>query len=97
MRRQIIFGACITMLAAGAWVAAPARRTDSDPNGGVVRSLIVQGRDLATVAEAVRGVGGEITHELGIIDAVAARLTRAQRARLADSGVRAPDLRRIVR
>jgi hypothetical protein len=38
------------------------------------RSVIVQGPDLATAIAAVESVGGEITHELGIIRAVGARL-----------------------
>ncbi len=45
-------------------------------------AVIVQGRDLSAVAEAVRQVGGEITHELGIIRAAGAELTAAQRAAL---------------
>src|SRR5512147_1803410 len=44
--------------------------------------LIVEGRDLASAAGAVRDVGGRIVHELGIIDAVAAELTPAQIAQL---------------
>ncbi len=44
--------------------------------------FIVQGSDLATVLEAVRRVGGEITHELAVIRAVGARLTESQRAAL---------------
>jgi hypothetical protein len=31
--------------------------------------VIVQARDVATAAEAVRQVAGDISHELGIIDA----------------------------
>ena len=46
--------------------------------------LIVQADDLATAAEAVRAVGGEVTHELAIINAVGARLTLAQLALLID-------------
>ena len=41
-------------------------------------SVIVQASDLASAAHAVRSVGGTITHELGIIDAVGARLTAAR-------------------
>ncbi len=48
-------------------------------------AVIVQGRDLDAAAEAVRSAGGEITHELGIIDAVGARLTGEQRARVAQA------------
>ena len=45
-------------------------------------SVLVQGPDTMTVAAAVRAVGGEVTHELGIINAVGARLTRQQLQRL---------------
>lgn len=43
---------------------------------------IVQATQPRAAAEAVRGVGGRITHELAIIDAVAARLSPAQVAQL---------------
>ena len=45
-------------------------------------SVLVQGHDLETVAAAVRAVGGEITHELGIINAVGTKLTARQLRRL---------------
>ena len=58
-----------------------------DPSQEPARQrVIVQGIDLETAAERVRDAGGEITHRLGIIDAVGARLTAAQRTRLAASG-----------
>ena len=41
-------------------------------------SVIVQAADLETAAEAVRSAGGEITHELGVIRAVGAVLTKSQ-------------------
>ena len=51
--------------------------------------VIVQGHDAAIVAELVRSVGGTVTHELGIIRAVGARLTTEQRVSLArQSGLR---------
>ena len=43
------------------------------------QAYIVQGTDLAAATAAVRATGGAITHELGIIRAVGARLTLAQR------------------
>ena len=46
-------------------------------------SVIVQAGSLSAAAAAVRATGGEVTHELGIIDAVGAQLTREQAARLA--------------
>ena len=41
-------------------------------------SYIVQAADLETAVTAVQQVGGELTHELGIINAVGANLTAAQ-------------------
>jgi|GEM_PF-2454057 hypothetical protein len=41
-------------------------------------SAIVQSTSLAQASALVRGVGGTVTHELGIIDAVAANLTPSQ-------------------
>ncbi len=42
--------------------------------------FIVQGSDLATVIEAIRQVGGDLTHELAVIRAAGVRLTKSQRA-----------------
>ncbi len=42
------------------------------------QSIIIQGKDLAAVKLAVQSVGGEITHELGVINAVSAQLTSKQ-------------------
>ena len=53
------------------------------PNAAPTESYIVQGHELTAVAAAVRAAGGEITHELGIIDAVGARADRGAAARLA--------------
>ena len=46
------------------------------------QSYIVQARDLETAIQAVRSVGGVITHELGIIRAVGAELTPSQAEQL---------------
>ena len=52
-------------------------------------SVIVQGSGVATVRAAVEAAGGDVTHELSIIRAVAARVTSAERGRLeATAGVR---------
>jgi len=51
-------------------------------------SVIVQGADMASAAQAVRQVGGEVTHELGIINAVGAELTAEQRRALVDDAFR---------
>lgn len=40
--------------------------------------VIVQASDVATAAVLVRSAGGTVTYELGIIDAVGARMTAAQ-------------------
>ena len=63
-------------LAVGGWTL----RSPEQP--GDIVDVIVQGDDVATAANAVRDVGGEITHMLAIIDAVAARIPAAQRTRL---------------
>ncbi|MDQ5857609.1 MAG: S8 family peptidase, partial [Acidobacteriota bacterium] len=49
------------------------------------RIVIVQARDLASAAAAVRAAGGKLVHELGIINAVAAELTPAQVTQLSQS------------
>ena len=41
-------------------------------------AVLIQGSDLDAVTEAVCAAGGEITHQLGIINAVGARMTRTQ-------------------
>jgi serine protease AprX len=55
---------------------------------GPAARVIVQG---VGAADAVRGVGGILTHDLSVIDAVAAPLTRRQRAQLAERGFRLYD------
>ena len=56
--------------------------TGSSPSSGVealeARSFVVQAADAGAAAAAVAAAGGTVTHELGIIDAVAADLTAAQ-------------------
>lgn len=53
-----------------------------------VSSYIVQGASTEGVAELVRNAGGDITHELGVIRAVGAQLTEAQRAHIESQGAR---------
>ncbi len=62
--------------------AAPIGEQPNSPPEEEAAPFIVQGTDLATVLEAVRKVGGEVTHELAVIRAVGARLTPSQRAQL---------------
>ncbi len=61
---------------------APIGEQPNSPPKEEAAPFIVQGTDLATVLEAVRKVGGEVTHELAVIRAVGARLTPSQRAEL---------------
>lgn len=42
------------------------------------QSIIVQGPNVVEVGEAVQQAGGEITHQLGIVNAVAFRVTHKQ-------------------
>lgn len=60
----------------GATLNAPAPDTAAS-------SYIVRASSARTALDAVRRVGGRVTHELGVIDSVAAQLSSAQRARLA--------------
>ncbi len=64
--------------------------TSEPPEQGAVR-VIVQGSSFGAAARAVRGVGGVITHELSVIDAVAVELTPRQQAKLRRQGLRLYD------
>lgn len=52
------------------------------------RSYLIQGTRLSSTLDAVRQVGGEVTHELNVINAVGAELTDAQREMLTRDGLR---------
>ena len=78
-RKTQIWGVCGGLGLLGAALLAAL------PGHPQTHSFIVQGTNLAAVAAAVRTAGGEITHELGLIGAVAARLTEAQRQALQSS------------
>ena len=67
------------------------------PRKEPTETYIVQGASLAQVRSAVDALGGEITHELEIIEAVGARLTARQHATIRASGVvrRLYDNRRV--
>ena len=54
------------------------------PRPATVQSYIVQGGSLDVVMSAVRTVDGEVTHELGIINAVGAEMTQDQMDDLQD-------------
>lgn len=73
----------LLLVACGA--AAAALMAPADPAShetAVKERFIVQAADLAGARAAVELVGGETTHELGVIRAVGAALTTAQRERL---------------
>ena len=53
-----------------------------NPDRSTSQTYIVQGQDLNTIKVAVQAVGGEITHELSIINSVGAELTPAERRAL---------------
>ena len=55
----------------------------ANSNKGAVSSYIVSARSLSAAREAVRRVDGKLTHELDVIDSVAAQLTAEQRSQLA--------------
>jgi serine protease AprX len=78
MRTTLAIGSIIVMVAGCVLLAVPCRAADQIQ----ATSVIVQGRDMALAAKAVRSVGGRVTHELGIIRAVGAELTPAQLERL---------------
>ncbi len=76
-------GVAVASLGFMVWLAcAGAPQPSAAPIEEEASPFIVQGTDLATVLEAVRQVGGEVTHELAVIRAVGARLTPSQRAEL---------------
>ena len=75
MKKQLWGGGVIASALMVAYLGLP-----GEP--AVPGSYIVQAEHAEQAAVAVRSVGGEITHELGIIRAVGARLTAAQKAAL---------------
>ena len=72
-RRRIAIRATVAVLATALAVVALLW-----PVSPEATSVLVQGRDVAVVAAAVQAAGGTVTHELGIIDAVAAELSESQ-------------------
>jgi serine protease AprX len=58
--------------------ALGAVRETKTPRRERPRPVIVQGHDLASVSSLVRAVGGTVTHELGVINAVGAQLDPEQ-------------------
>ena len=74
-------------LAVIALLTSSASISQMGPMPDVARSVIVQGADVARLATAVDAVGGEVTNELAIIQAVSAMLTPSQEARLLSQNV----------
>lgn len=73
----------ILVLAIGILLSSLA--TSANPSAGAdgdMQSLIVQGTNRASVAAAVEAVGGQITNELGVINAFGVRLPESQREAL---------------
>ena len=83
LAKKVIVGVAAALAA----LAAPV--SGSEP--ATTTSVIVQGDDVAALRALVAGAGGEVTHELAIIRAVAAEVAPQQLAALA----RAPKVRRI--
>ena len=76
--RNVLHVRCVVVTTALAIAALAALFGGQDQTTRV----LLQGPDVETVAAAVRAVGGEITHELGIINTVGARVTPTQLRRL---------------
>ena len=90
-RRRLVVALAVSIgaLAAAGSGAASAAQT-AERGSGPTSSVIVQGRDVATTAAAVRRLGGQVTADLAIVGGVAADLTEAQAAALAaQPGIRA--------
>jgi serine protease AprX len=77
--------AALLGLAGFLWGTPPERRADDE-----TRHVIVQAANLDGATAAVRAVGGEVTHQLGIINAVGAHLTldEVRRVEAVDATVR---------
>ena len=73
-KQLIIIGSGLVIAA----VAAAALLFFSTSPAEETVSIIVKGKDLAAARAAVVSVGGEITHELGIIRSVGANMTSSQ-------------------
>src|SRR5512141_2765869 len=76
-RRRTGLAAAATLgaLLATSGVPAPPTSTAPPSASSATVSVIVQARDTASAAAAARAVGGTVTHELEIINAVAATVT----------------------
>ena len=84
-RSTTVTTAALLGLAGFLWGTPPERRADDE-----TRHVIVQAANLDGATAAVRAVGGEVTHQLGIINAVGAHLTldEVRRVEAVDATVR---------
>jgi serine protease AprX len=93
MNRKSVFtcAAIYSMTAGIAFFASSDTLREEAPAPEATSSFIVQGGSLESIAAIVQSVGGDITHELGVIKAVGADLTAAE-----VSSLRAhPEVRRL--
>ena len=80
--KKTLSGIVLVALAATSVVLAESPTVSNSDSAA--QSLIIKAATAEQAAERVEAVGGTITHRLGIINAVAAEITPAQRARLQD-------------
>ena len=78
-------GILLVIVIAGLGAACSAHQASDSTVAEPTARLIVQSQDLESARAEVERVGGQITHELGVIRAVGAELTLAQRAELESS------------
>jgi len=81
-RKTIFTFIAVYSLVAGIGYFSQAESIETAPVAEESSSFIIEGESIEEVAAAVRAVGGQVTHELGIINAVAASVTAGQRAEL---------------
>ncbi len=92
MRIRTIPTTVLAAAAAASVIAALLFLAIANPGPEAERvSVIVQASDMEAAAEAVRAVGGEVSHELGIIRAVAATVSEGQRSALRERGLHLQD------
>jgi serine protease AprX len=83
-KTSILLG--VAMMAVVLFVSGGVAAPEPSPPTENTTSFIVQGTSVDAVMAAVERVGGTVTHELGIINAVAVAITADQRAKLGGSG-----------
>src|SRR5512147_1469932 len=84
--RRLVAAAMLILLEAAVGRPNSGRPAKAPSSAAEPTSVIVIGKDSAGAANAVRRVGGSVSQELGIIDAVSAELTPEQIRRLRETG-----------